>query len=59
MADRRRFKGFSAVKVIVASGFLDPKTKSDMILAGVKRFVQKLYVLTDVLDIVDDMLSGS
>ena len=47
------------VKVIMASGFLEPKTKSDMALAGVKRFVDKPYVLTDVLNIVDEMLSDA
>lgn len=47
-----------AVKVIMASGFLDPRIKIDMTLAGVKRFVDKPYVLTDVLDIVEDTLSS-
>lgn len=46
-----------AVKVIIASGFLDPKMKSDMTLAGVKRFVDKPYVLTEVLDVVQDTIS--
>ena len=45
------------VKMIVASGFLDPKTKIDMTSAGVKHFVDKPYLVTDVLDIVEDMLS--
>jgi DNA-binding response OmpR family regulator len=49
----------SAVKVIMASGFLDPKTKIDMTLAGVKHFVDKPYVLIEVLDIVEDMLSSA
>ena len=46
-----------AVKMIVASGFLDPKNKIDMTSAGVKHFVDKPYLLTDVLDIFEDMLS--
>jgi DNA-binding NtrC family response regulator len=47
-----------AVKVIMASGFLDPKIKIDMTLAGVKHFVDKPYVMTEVLDIVEDILSS-
>ena len=47
----------SAVKVIMASGFLDPKPKIAMTLAGVKHFVDKPYVMTEVLGIVEDMLS--
>ena len=45
------------VNVIMASGFLEPKIKIDMTLAGVKHFVDKPYVLTDVLDLVEHMLS--
>jgi len=47
-----------AVKVVMASGFLDPKMKIDLTLAGVKHFVDKPYVLTEVLNIVEDMLSS-
>jgi DNA-binding NtrC family response regulator len=47
-----------AVKVIMASGFLDAKIKVDMTLAGVKHFVDKPYVMTEVLDIVEDILSS-
>jgi hypothetical protein len=46
-----------AVKMIVASGFLDPKPKTDMTSGGVKHFVDKPYLRTDVLDIVEDILS--
>jgi DNA-binding response OmpR family regulator len=46
------------VKVIMASGFLEAKTKIDMTVAGVKHFVDKPYVLTDVLDLVENMLSA-
>jgi len=47
-----------AVKVLMASGYLDPKTKVNLMLAGVKHLVDKPYVLTEVLDIVEDMLSN-
>jgi hypothetical protein len=47
-----------AVNVIMASGFLEPKTKIDMTVAGVKHFVDKPYVLTEVLGIVEEMISA-
>lgn len=41
-----------AVKVVMASGYLDPDTKTSMNLAGVKAFVDKPYALAAVLDIL-------
>ena len=46
-----------AVKVILVSGYLDPKIKAAMAAAGIKRFIDKPYVLTDVLDAVEDVIS--
>jgi two-component system, cell cycle sensor histidine kinase and response regulator CckA len=47
-----------AVKVVLASGYyLDPKIKTDMTSAGIKYFVDKPYVLNDLLVIVENMLS--
>jgi len=36
-------------KVIMASGFVDPETKSEMYKAGAKRFIQKPYASDEVL----------
>ena len=47
-----------AVKVVLASGYLDPKIKTDMTSAGIKYFVDKPYVLNDLLVIVENMLSN-
>ena len=46
-----------AVKVVLASGYLDPKIKTDMTSAGIQYFVDKPYVLDDLLVIVENMLS--
>jgi len=40
-----------AVRVVMASGFLEPKVKSEMTLAGVKRFVNKPYMLGELLEV--------
>jgi|SRR4030095_868247 two-component system, cell cycle sensor histidine kinase and response regulator CckA len=47
-----------AVKVVVASGYLDPQIKADMSVAGIKRFVDKPYILDDVRDVVESMLAS-
>lgn len=40
-----------AVKVVMASGFLEPEVKTEMALAGAKRFVNKPYNLEELLEI--------
>ena len=48
----RRMKNENpAVQVVMASGFLEPEIKTEMTLAGVKRFVNKPYVLNELLEI--------
>src|SRR5262245_30937879 len=37
-----------AVKVVMASGFMEADLKTEMALAGVKRFVNKPYVLDEL-----------
>jgi len=44
------------VKVILASGFLEPDAKTAILKAGVKRFVQKPYFPDDVLKQIRDVL---
>jgi PAS domain S-box-containing protein len=48
----------SKVKVILASGFIDPETKSEVYEAGVKHFVQKPYSPDDVLQRIRDVIDG-
>ena len=38
------------VRVVIASGYLDPKVKTEMHHAGVKDFVDKPYMLPEVLE---------
>jgi DNA-binding response OmpR family regulator len=38
-----------AVKVILASGYLDPQSKSEILKAGAKDFIQKPYVPEQIL----------
>ena len=38
------------VRVVVASGYLDPKMKIEMYRAGVKDFVDKPYMLPEMLE---------
>jgi two-component system cell cycle sensor histidine kinase/response regulator CckA len=38
------------VRVVVASGYLDPKVKTEMHHAGVRDFVDKPYMLSDLLE---------
>lgn len=46
------------VKVLLASGFLDPDTKSDLFLGGAKGFVQKPYVAEEILGAIREALDG-
>ena len=39
-----------AVRVVVASGYLDPKLKTEMHHAGVRDFVDKPYMLQELLE---------
>jgi DNA-binding response OmpR family regulator len=45
-----------AVKVVMASGFLEPQIKTEMNLTGINRFVNKPYVLDDVLQVVQSLI---
>jgi two-component system cell cycle sensor histidine kinase/response regulator CckA len=38
------------VRVVIASGYLDPKVKTEMYRAGVKDFVDKPYMLSELLE---------
>jgi CheY-like chemotaxis protein len=46
----RKLQGINPkVKVIFASGYIDPHIKSEVLKAGVKHFVQKPYIPQEVL----------
>ncbi len=44
------------VKVIIASGFIDPKIKEEMNKAGVKHIIQKPYLVNEVLQRIRDVV---
>ncbi len=43
-------------KVILASGFIDPETKSEMYKAGLKNFIQKPYLPDEVLQKIREVI---
>jgi two-component system, cell cycle sensor histidine kinase and response regulator CckA len=45
-----------AVKVVIASGFLEANMKDQVAFAGVKRFVSKPYILDEVLETVRSLI---
>jgi two-component system, cell cycle sensor histidine kinase and response regulator CckA len=45
-----------AVKVVMASGFLEPEVKIEMAVAGAKRFVNKPYNLVELLEIFQSVI---
>lgn len=47
------------VKSILASGYLDPKLRADMIQAGAKDFVQKPYIPEIILARIREIINGS
>ena len=44
------------VKILVATGFLDPEIKSGLLKAGVKKFILKPFNFEDILKLVRDVL---
>jgi two-component system cell cycle sensor histidine kinase/response regulator CckA len=47
-----------AVKVVMASGFLEPEIRTEMDLAGAKRFVNKPYNLDELLEIFQSVIDN-
>lgn len=47
------------VKIIVASGFLDPDVQSELLEAGVEDFVHKPYILAEMLTKVREVIDRS
>lgn len=48
----------AAVKVVIASGYLSPDIKADLIFAGVKHFVNKPYVLNELLEVFQNVIEN-
>ena len=46
------------VKVIVATGYLDPDAKQDMIQGGIEEFVQKPYLASELIGKVRELLDA-
>jgi len=46
-----------AVKVVMASGFLEPQVRIEMALAGAKRFVNKPYNLDELLGVFQSVIA--
>ena len=44
------------VRVVIASGYLDPKMKAEMSGAGVKHFVDKPYTLNELVETVQNLI---
>jgi len=44
------------VRVVIASGYLDPKMKADMSCAGVKHFVDKPYMLEALVETIENVI---
>jgi DNA-binding response OmpR family regulator len=47
------------VRVVIASGYLEPKMKAEMSGAGVKHFVNKPYKLNELLQTIQGLLRSS
>ena len=56
----RVFQSFKAanagVKVVIATGFIEPEKRTELIFAGVKRFVNKPYVLDELLEVLQSVI---
>ena len=55
---RRMKEENAAVKVVIASGYLAPDLKSELTFAGVKRFVNKPYVLNELLEVFQEVIGN-
>jgi CheY-like chemotaxis protein len=44
------------VRVVIASGYLEPKMKAEMSCAGVQHFVNKPYILNDVVETIQSLI---
>ncbi len=60
MEEFKRLKEINSnVKVIFASGFFDPNVKSELLKAGAHGFIQKPYMIDEILQIIRKVLDES
>jgi DNA-binding response OmpR family regulator len=55
---RRLKEEEAAVKVVIASGYLAENIKTDGAFAGVKHFVNKPYVLDELVEIFQNVIEN-
>jgi two-component system, cell cycle sensor histidine kinase and response regulator CckA len=55
---RRMKEENAAVKVVIASGYLEANLKNDEAYAGVKRFVNKPYVLDELVEVLKNVIEN-
>jgi two-component system cell cycle sensor histidine kinase/response regulator CckA len=55
---RRLKEENAAVKVVIASGYLAADIKSNLAFAGVKHFVNKPYVLVELLEVFQNVIAN-
>jgi DNA-binding NtrC family response regulator len=55
---RRMKEENAAVKVIIASGYLAANVKADLTFEGVKHFVNKPYMLNELLEVFQDVIEN-
>jgi DNA-binding NtrC family response regulator len=55
---RRMKEENAAVKVVIASGYLDADIKNQTAFAGVKHFVNKPYVLDELLEVFQNVIEN-
>ena len=48
----------SDVRVVIATGFLEPKMKTEMSRVAVKHFVDKPYMLDEVVETLQSLIDG-
>ncbi len=48
----------SDVRVVIATGFLEPKMKTEMSRAAVKHFVDKPYILDDLVETLQSLIDA-
>lgn len=48
----------SDVRVVIATGFLEPKMKTEMLRVNVKHFVEKPYILDEVVETLQSLIDA-
>ena len=46
------------VNIVIATGYLEPEVKTELLRAGVKEYIHKPYLLNEVLEKLDAVLEN-